>query len=111
MGSNLEVATIGTDLPVTETTSEFIGLAKLSDKACTLLKDVYGNGFSVDDDQENINKSRIQKASLIDFIEELMKQGEHVTAMEIWRSWIEVDTFEDYRNACKYIDNITGGEK
>ena len=110
-GKTLEIASIGVDLPITETTSEFIGLAKLSRNACSILKDITKNGFSTDYKQENIKESQIRKASFIDFIEELMKRGECVTAMEIWRSWIEVDTFEDYRNAWKYIDNITEDNK
>ena len=90
----------------TNLTSEFIGLAKLSANACLILSDVYKNIYCMDKMQDFHSAKCIQKASFVDFIQELIKRGEEVTGLEIWRSWIDIDTFEDYRNSWKLIENI-----
>ncbi len=61
-----------------------------------------------DDDQKRDFHSAkcVQKASFVNFIQELIDRNEKVTALEIWRSWIDIDTFEDYRNSWKLIENI-----
>jgi len=48
-------------------------------------------------------------ASFFDFIEELIEQQKQVTALELWRSWIDVNIFEDCRNSWKLIENISKG--
>lgn len=100
-GQNIEVLTAGVGLQVTESTTEFIGLTKFSLGACSILKTLYENIYSVDPNTKFHQAKQIRNASLVDFIQELISQGETISAMEIWRSWIDVDTFEDYRNAWK----------
>ena len=97
---------IGVGLPETDLTSEFIGLAKLSANACLILSEVYKNIYCQDQNKEFHSANSIQKASFVDFIQELINRGEKVTALEIWRSWIDIDTFEDYRNSWKLIEDI-----
>lgn len=107
-GEDVEINSIGTDLPETNSTSEFIGLALLSQEACSFLKEVYKK---INKKHRFHNAKNIQTASFIDFIQELIDRKEKVSAIEIWRNWIEVDTFEDYRQAWNLINEINGGYK
>lgn len=88
-------------------TSEFIGLAMLSTHACAILRDFYKKVYCSDRPEVAGESMHVQKASFIVFIQELLNKGEDVAALEIWRNWIDVDTFEDYRNAWTHIDEIT----
>lgn len=105
-GKDIEIKSIGTGLPETNATSEFIGLASLSPGACACLKEIYKKIYSTNKNQHFHNAESIQKASFIDFIQELLDRKEKVSALEIWRNWIEVDTFEDYRLAWNLIDEL-----
>ena len=107
----IEISSVGVGLPETNSTSEFIGLAKLSTSACSVLKDLYEKVYCVNEDKKFYQAEHIRNASFVDFIQELINRGEKVSALEIWRKWIDVDTFEDYRNAWKLLDEITGSEK
>lgn len=103
----IEIDSVGTGLPDTEYTSEFIGLAKLSVNACSILKEIK-NDYIQDPEIIFQQSKHIRTSSFIDFIEELIHRKEKISGIGIWRSWIEVDTFEDYRNSWKYIDEIIG---
>lgn len=110
-GQGIEIKSVGEDVSDTVSTSEFIGLAKLSTKACSILRDLYQDVYCLDPYKEFHQAKQIRTASFIDFIQELINLGERISALEIWRDWIEVDTFEDYRLAWKLIDRMIGGEE
>ncbi|MCF7827156.1 MAG: phosphocholine cytidylyltransferase family protein [Candidatus Marinimicrobia bacterium] len=100
---------IGVGSSETAVSSEFIGLAKLSESILPLLEHLYTNIYSKKPETAFHSASSIRMASFLDFIQELIEQQKQVTALEIWRSWIDVDTFEDYRNSWKLIENISKG--
>ncbi|MBC8456378.1 MAG: phosphocholine cytidylyltransferase family protein [Deltaproteobacteria bacterium] len=110
-GQGIEIKSVGEDASDTVSTSEFIGLAKLSTKACSILRDLYQDVYCPDPFKEFHQAKQIRTASFIDFIQELINLGERISALEIWRDWIEVDTFEDYRLAWKLIDRMIGGKE
>jgi phosphoenolpyruvate phosphomutase len=41
----------------------------------------------------------LEQASLTDMIQELIDQRQEVYAVNIYKGWMEVDTFEDYQRA------------
>lgn len=102
----IEISSLTVGMQENNGASEFIGLAKLASSACEVLKNLFA-GASLNG-QSGINKAglNLQEASFIEFIQALLKRGEKVTALEIWRNWIEVDTFEDYRNAWIHINDL-----
>ncbi len=102
-GNEISINSTRINYPETNSTSEFIGLAKLSLDACAILKDVYKNLYLPDPNQKFQNANQIKQSSLVDFIAELLNRQEKVSVLEIWRTWIDIDTFEDYRNAWKFI--------
>ena len=75
------------------------------------LKDLYENLYCINQDKKFHQAKNIRKASFVDFVQELLDRKEKVSALEIWRNWIEVDTFEDYRQAWHLIDDLFGKGK
>ncbi|OQX95293.1 hypothetical protein B6I21_06160 [candidate division KSB1 bacterium 4572_119] len=102
-GQEININSSGANLSGTNSTSEFIGLAKLSTNACAILNDIYKNLYLPDPNRKFQNSKKIKKSSFVDFIAELLNRKEKVNVLEIWRTWIDIDTFEDYRNAWKFI--------
>ena len=100
---------VGIGMAESDLSSEFIGLAKLSLSSLEILKDVHKSKYLKDPEQKFHNSSSLRKASLLDFFQELIEQHENINALEIWRSWIDVDTFEDYRNSWKLIEELDKG--
>jgi phosphoenolpyruvate phosphomutase len=109
-GEGIEIHSAGVGLPIEDSTTEFIGLARFSIKACTILRDIYENVYKKDPGVPFHHAKQIRSASVIDFIKELLDRQEKVNGLEIWRSWIDIDTFEDYRNAWKLVDETLKGE-
>jgi len=100
---------VGIGMSESDLSSEFIGLAKLSISSLKILDNVYKSKYLKDPEQKFHNSSSLRKASLLDFFQELIEQHENINALEIWRSWIDVDTFEDYRNSWKLIEELDKG--
>jgi len=47
--------------------------------------------------------SSLEQASLTDILQELIDHHHQVSAVNIYKGWMEVDTFEDYQPAWAYI--------
>ena len=100
---------VGIGMTESDLSSEFIGLAKLSMSSLKILDDVYKNIYLKNPEQLFHNSSSLRGASFLDFVQELIEQQESINALEIWRSWIDIDTFEDYRNSWKLIEELDKG--
>ena len=48
-------------------------------------------------------KQSLQRAALTDLLQELIDRGHRVTCVDVYKGWMEVDTFEDYRRAWSEI--------
>ena len=110
-GPELDITALTCGLPVTNAAAEFIGLAKLSSNAGTILKSIVREIFNTDSTARFQSAATIRTATFVDLIQELIKRGEKITGLEIWRTWIDVDTFEDYRNAWNLFDEIIGEKR
>ncbi len=102
----IEISSLTVGMQDNNGASEFIGLARLAPSACDILKNMYAGASPNGQSEIKEAELNLQEASFIEFIQALLKRGEKVTALEIWRNWIEVDTFEDYRNAWIHIDEL-----
>ena len=100
---------VGIGMAESDLSSEFIGLAKLSVNSLEILDNVYKNIYLKNPEQTFHSSSSLRQASLLDFVQELIEQHETINALEIWRSWIDIDTFEDYRNSWKLIEELDKG--
>jgi phosphoenolpyruvate phosphomutase len=41
----------------------------------------------------------VERAAFTDLLQELVDRGEPVQCVDVYKGWIEVDTFEDYQRA------------
>jgi predicted ester cyclase len=82
---------------------EFIGMAMFSPKGVELLRQVYHRVSSTYRGGSFHEAPSLEQASLTDMLQELIDQGQDVYAVNIYKGWMEVDTFEDYQRAWAYI--------
>ena len=81
-----DVSKIGQQLDKRTVTGEFIGLSCFSAQGIQWLKETYKTSAS-------------QETSLNDLIQKIIDRGHPVKAVEVYKGWLEVDTFDDYRRA------------
>ncbi len=94
---------IGQTLDSNKASGEFIGLAMFSSKGTQKLKALYQALSKRGQNQRFHEASSLKKASFSDFIQEAIDQGTSVASIDIYKGWLEVDTFEDYRRAWSKI--------
>lgn len=93
------VAKIGQQLPAEEAHGEFIGMAMLSPKGAETLRETYRRVVAGYGGGPFHQAESLQRASLTDLVQELIDHAQEVHAVNIYKGWMEVDTFEDYRRA------------
>ncbi len=95
------VGKIGRNVPTTQAQGEFIGMALFSEKGARRLTDLYAQlaetGGPVGE------ASSLREASFTDIVQELINRGTEVQAIDVYKGWLEIDTFEDYRRAWALI--------
>jgi phosphoenolpyruvate phosphomutase len=97
------VVKIGQHLPPAEAHGEFIGMAMFSPAGTEVLRQAYHrvlNGYRGGPFHE---APSLEQASLTDMLQELIDHGQEVYAVNIYKGWMEVDTFADYQRAWAYI--------
>jgi phosphoenolpyruvate phosphomutase len=79
-------------------TGEFIGMALFSERgtrallaACEAARDRGDQPFHEAD--------TLDRAALTDLLQNLVDRGETVACVDVYKGWLEVDTFEDYQRA------------
>ncbi|MFN7970752.1 MAG: isocitrate lyase/phosphoenolpyruvate mutase family protein [Acidobacteriota bacterium] len=98
-GETRRVARIGSRIASTEAHGEFLGIALLtragSDRLRARVAEVSerlrGKPFH--------EAASMERAALSDAFQEAIDAGEEVRAVETYKGWMEVDTFEDYQRA------------
>lgn len=97
------VVRIGRAIEPGQAHAEFIGLALFSPRGTKILRDTYHRLAKSYSQHPFHEASRFDQASLADLIQELLDQGLPVTAVDIYKGWMEVDTYEDYVKVCEQI--------
>ncbi len=95
----VDILALGQRLDKSRATGEFIGLALFSDQGTAGLKEVYQQGLERAPDRPYHEAANFSQASFTDLLQEMIDRGRPVKAVEIYKGWLEVDTFEDYRRA------------
>ena len=90
---------VGQNLDQEAAHGEFIGMAMFSAKGAEILKQVYKEVGEKYKGQPFQDAESLKKASFTDIIQELIDRNYAVTCCEIYKGWLEIDTFEDYRRA------------
>ena len=92
------VRQIGRRLDQAQVAGEFIGMALFSTEGTVRANAVYAelarNAPGVFHEAETL-----AHASLADFMQELIDRGHAIASLEIYKGWLEVNTFDDYRRA------------
>ena len=82
---------------------EFIGLAMFSQNGINILKQTYRSiQYSKHKNQPFHTSQSFNTACFTDLIQEIVQQGHHVKAVEIYKGWLEINTFEDYKKSWIY---------
>jgi phosphoenolpyruvate phosphomutase len=97
------VVRIGQHQPPEDAHGEFIGMAMFSPKGTELLRQAYHRVVSSYRSGPFHEAPSLEQASLTDMIQELIDRRQDVYAVNIYKGWLEVDTFEDYQRAWAYI--------
>jgi len=92
------IVRIGHDLPPEACDGEFIGLVMLSPEGCRLFREAY-QALTADAEAPLHEAPRLRQAKLTDLLQHLIDQGHPVHAVDIYKGWTEIDTFEDYQQA------------
>jgi len=90
---------IGQHLDPQQAHGEFIGLARFSRAGAKILRETYRESLAHYIKQRFHESESIQKAAFTDIIQEIIHRGQEVACVNIYKGWMEVDTFEDYQKA------------
>jgi phosphoenolpyruvate phosphomutase len=97
------VVKIGQQRPPEDPHGEFIGMAMFSPAGTELLRQAYQRVVSGRQEGPFHEAPSLEQASLTDILQELIDHHQAVHAVDIYKGWMEVDTFEDYQRAWAYI--------
>ena len=97
-----EVAKLGRGIPSRDAQGEFIGMAMFSTKGARALRDTF---LQLQETQKGPfqEAESLARAKMTDLLQELIDRGTAVQAIDVYKGWLEVDTFEDYRRAWALI--------
>lgn len=87
-----------------EAHAEFIGMALFSARGAEALRRVYRQARGRSSGRAFHEAESFERASFADIIQELIDGGHKVACIDIYKGWMEVDTFEDYRRMWAEIE-------
>lgn len=90
---------IGQHLSPDEADGEFVGLAMFSEEGARLLRTVYHQTHQRAHTRSFHEADSLEKAAFTDLLQEIVDRGGTVACVDIYKGWLEIDTFEDYRRA------------
>jgi phosphoenolpyruvate phosphomutase len=77
-------------------------MAMSTEKGARLLTDCYRQ-LSETQKGEFHEAESLRRATFTDLLQELVDRGNDVQAIDVYKGWLEIDTFEDYRSAWALI--------
>lgn len=90
---------VGQRISPDEATGEFIGMALFSERGAQLLRDTYHRAHASDRGGPFHESDSLYRSAFTDMVQELVERGEPVSCVNIYKGWLEIDTFEDYQRA------------
>jgi phosphoenolpyruvate phosphomutase len=86
------VLRIGPEVRPEEAHGEFIGMAMFSAPGAARLRAVH-------DELAAGHAEGLDRATVPQLLQALVDRGQPVVAVDIYKGWMEIDSFEDYRRA------------
>jgi phosphoenolpyruvate phosphomutase len=93
------VVHIGQKIGWQEAHGEFIGMAMCSERGAEILRRTYHKVIDRYNGRPFQEAESVEKASFTDLIQEIIDDGQPVAAVDIYKGWMDIDTFDDYRRA------------
>jgi phosphoenolpyruvate phosphomutase len=90
---------VGQRLAPNEATGEFIGMALFSERGTELLREAYERARLGDRGGSFHEADSLERAAFTDMLQEFVNRGQPVSCVNIYKGWLEIDTFEDYQRA------------
>jgi phosphoenolpyruvate phosphomutase len=84
--------------PWEESHGEFIGLAAFSANGAARLREVRAELVAQ-------RAEGLERASLTHALQAMVDRGSAVTAVEIHKGWMEIESFDDYRRAWREVQS------
>jgi phosphoenolpyruvate phosphomutase len=97
------VARVGHTIAQNQAHGEFVGMAMFTAKGARLLTDCYHQLQEAGGKGGFHEAPSLRAASFTDLLQELIDRGTDVQAIDVYKGWLEIDTFEDYRRAWALI--------
>lgn len=97
------VARVGRTIPASEANGEFVGMAMFTKKGSRALTDTYHQISETGADGTFHEAASLRGATFPDLVQELIDRGHDVQAIDVFKGWLEIDTFDDYRRAWALI--------
>lgn len=94
-----EILEIGAKIDPGKANGEFIGLVLLSAKGVRIFKQVYQDCLKKYKNKKFHEAGSIQMADLTDLLQEIIERNHKVYSLDIYKGWLDVDSFEDYQRA------------
>jgi phosphoenolpyruvate phosphomutase len=98
------VLRIGQSLDPASAHGEFIGMVLLSDRGATLLRETYDAVLKRRAAKRFHESPSVHKGKFTDLLQEIIDRGGEVACVDIYKGWMEVDTFEDYRRVWSEVE-------
>jgi phosphoenolpyruvate phosphomutase len=97
------VARLGRTIAPGQAHGEFVGMALFTARGARALTDCYHQLQEVSPKGSFHEAESFRQASFTDLLQELIDRGAEVQAIDVYKGWLEIDTFEDYRRAWALI--------
>ena len=98
-GETANLEKIGQHISPVDANGEFVGMAMFSPGGSDILKDIYKDLRKRDPLAPFQQASDLRKANFTDVLQELIDRGTQISCIDVYKGWLEIDTFEDYRRA------------
>jgi len=94
---------VGPDVTAGEAHGEFIGMAMFSENGVKLFKEAYKRAQKESRKGRFHSAQEFSKAAFTDLVQDLIDRGITVKAVDIYKGWMEIDTFDDYKRAWSQV--------
>lgn len=95
----VRVQKIGQRIDPAKANGEFIGLLMLSSKGAEMVSGILAELGARGGDAPFHEAESLARANLTDLLQELIDRGQPVSCIDVYKGWMEIDTFDDYRRA------------
>ncbi len=89
---------VGQRIRPEQATGEFIGLARFSERGAQLVSETYRECRAAAAGRFHEADS-LEQGAFTDLLQELVERGHTVACVDVYKGWLEIDTFEDYQRA------------